>query len=183
MHAWVAVRIKPAMRSSLAALVLAVALTFAFGGFVVAADAPAGGAAPATKAAKAKKPAKKAAKAPLKIESAKEILEGEDVRDFRSFCDIWMQKLRERDTYNVAHITWDTKDGEVVGEYVSYGTDRTCSAREEPGKDPIGKITYREIRYRRQGATPTAAMAGAGTIVEQTDVTEIFRYAKGRWQY
>ena len=110
-------------------------------------------------------------------------IEGEDVRDFRSFCDSWMVKLRDRNAYNEAHIAWDGKDGQVTGEYVSYGTDRTCSAREEPGKDPIGKITYRETRYRRQGTTPAAAMAGAGTVVEQTDVTEIFRFAKGRWQY
>jgi hypothetical protein len=117
-------------------------------------------------------------------EALKEMVEGEDVRDFRAFCDSWMQKLRERDSYNVAHVTWEKGSaGGVVGEYVSYGTDRTCIAREEPGKDPIGKITYREIRYRRQGATPTAAMSGGGTIVEQTDVTEIFRYGKGRWQY
>jgi hypothetical protein len=117
-------------------------------------------------------------------EALKEMVEGEDVREFRVFCDSWMQKLRDRDNYNGAHIAWEKgRDGGVVGEYVSYGTDRTCIAREEPGKDPIGKITYREIRYRRQGATPTAAMSGASTIVEQTDVTEIFRYGKGRWQY
>jgi len=113
----------------------------------------------------------------------KEAIEGEDVRDFRSFCDSWMAKLRERNAYNEAHIAWDAQDGHVTGEYVGYGADRTCSAREEPGQVPIGKITYRETRYRRQGTTPAAAMAGAGTIVEQTDVTEIFRFAKGRWQY
>jgi len=143
--------------------------------------------APAAKAAApAKKPvAKKATEKPITaVDAIKQMVEGEDVRDFRAFCDSWMQKLHERDTYNVAHITWDKGGaGGVVGEYLSYGTTRTCIAREEPGKDPIGKITYREIRYRREGVTPAAAMAGTGTIVEQTDVTEIFRYAKGRWQY
>jgi hypothetical protein len=95
-----------------------------------------------------------------------------------------MQKLRERETFNVAHIKWEpATDGGVVGEYTSYGTDRTCIARDEPGKDPIGKITYREIRYRKQGAQQAAAQAATPTIVEQTDVTEIFRYAKGRWLY
>ena len=149
----------------------------------------AAGAAPAAKkAAPAQKaPAKTKAALPQPVpakEALKEMVEGEDVREFRVFCDSWMQKLRDRDSYNVAHIAWEKGgDGGVGGEYISYGTDRTCSAREEPGKDPIGKITYREIRYRRQGATPTAAMSGGGTIVEQTDVTEIFRYGKGRWQY
>lgn len=144
-------------------------------------------AASAADAAAKKPPAKRKAAATAApktgMDAVKEIVEGEDVRGFREFCDSWMQKLRERDTFNVAHIAWKTDAGRVSGEYVGYGTDRTCSAREEPGKDPIGKIGYREIRYRREGATQAAAMAAAGTIVEQTDVTEIFRYAKGRWQY
>jgi hypothetical protein len=145
-----------------------------------AADAPA-----AKKAAPAKKPAaRKAATKPIPAKEAlKEMVEGEDVRDFRTFCDTWMGKLRDRNTYNDAHIAWTKGAAGVVGEYVNYGADRTCIAREEPGKDPIGKITYREIRYRKEGATEAAATASVGTIVEQTDVTEIFRYAKGRWQY
>jgi hypothetical protein len=142
--------------------------------------------APATKTAPEKKaaPKKAAAKKPVSAaEAVKETVEGEDVRDFRTFCDTWMQKLRDRNTYNSAHIPWTKGGPGVVGEYVSYNTERTCIAKEEPGKDPIGKITYREIKYRKEGATETAAMAGVGTIVEQTDVTEIFRYGKGRWQY
>jgi len=150
-----------------------------------ASPTPAKKAAPKKKAAPAKKAAakKEAPVATSPVGALKQMVEGEDVLDFRSFCDSWMQKLRERETYNTAHIAWDRKDGSVVGEYVGYGSDRTCVARQEPGKDPIGKITYRETKYRRQGSTPEVAMTGTGTIVEQTDVTEIFRYAKGRWQY
>jgi len=134
-------------------------------------------------AAEKTKTKKAAAPNAVPATALKETIEGEDVRDFRGFCDAWMAKLRDRNVYNEAHIAWDAKGGQVTGEYVGYGSDRTCSAREEPGQVPIGKITYREVRYRRQGATPAAAMAGAGTIVEQTDVTEIFRFPKGRWQY
>jgi hypothetical protein len=135
---------------------------------------------PVTKAAAAKEApgAENAGTAAIK-----EMLQGEDVRGFRSFCDEWMGKLRARDRDNVAQIKWESRDGQVVGEHVAYGTERTCVAREAPGKDPIGKITYREIRYRREGKDPTAALAATGTILEQTEVTEIFRFAKGRWQY
>ena len=141
---------------------------------------------PAKKPAPAKRGAPKtaAAKKPIEArEAIEELVEGEDVRGFRAFCDSWMQKLRDRNTYNDAHIKWTPGGAGVVGEYVNYGTERTCIAREEPGKAPIGKITYREIKYRREGVDETAAKAAAGTIVEQTDVTEIFRYAKGAWQY
>jgi len=108
---------------------------------------------------------------------------GPDVRGFRAFCDEWMGKLRERERYNTAHIAWGKNDARVVGEYVGYSQDCSCFAREETGKDPIGKIIYRELRYRREGSTSAEALAAPGTILEQTEVTEIFRFAKGRWQY
>jgi hypothetical protein len=152
----------------------------------VASATPLASAADAKPAAKKASPAKKkpAAQKPVTAKEAiKAMVEGEDVRDFRTFCDTWMGKLKDRTTYNTAHIPWTKGGPGVVGEYISYGTDRTCIAREEPGKDPIGKITYREIKYRKEGPTETAAMGSAGTIVEQTDVTEIFRFGKGRWQY
>jgi hypothetical protein len=136
--------------------------------------------APAKKVAAKKK---EAPAATLDGAAIKEVLQGEDVRGFRGFCDEWMGKLRTRDRDNVAGIKWEHRDGQVVGEHIGYGTERSCVAREEPGKDPIGKITYREIRYRREGKDPTSALAATGTILEQTEVTEIFRFAKGRWRY
>lgn len=165
----------------IAALALALPATLAG-----ASDATAADAAPAAKkAAPAKKAGKQSAtKAPVSPkEAVQQMVEGEDVRAFRAFCDEWMGKLKDRNAYNLSHVAWTKNATGVVGEYLSYGTERTCIAREEPGKDPIGKITYREIKYRKEGPTETAAMGAAGTIVEQTDVTEIFRYAKGRWQY
>jgi hypothetical protein len=157
-------------------------------GFVVTAaaadDAPPKAAAKPPVKSAAKKGAKAKASEPKSpAAAAAEILSGPEVRNFQAFCDEWMQKLRDRETYNNAHITWETKNGRVSGEYTGYGTDRTCIAREEPGKDPIGKIGYRETRYRREGATQAEALAVPGTIVEQSDVTEIFRFGKGRWQY
>ncbi len=141
-------------------------------------------AATAAKPATAK-PAKKAAAKPAANPPALvgETLSGPEVREFRAFCDTWMEKLRDRETFNTANIKWETHDGRVSGEYVGYAKDCTCIAREEPGKDPIGKITYRETRYRREGATQAEAQAAPGTIVEQSDVTEIFRFGKGRWLY
>jgi len=111
------------------------------------------------------------------------IVTGAEVRGFRAFCDEWMSKLAERERFNSANITWEKRENLVVGEYVGYSREKTCEAREETGKDPIGKITYRELRYRQQGATPAEAMRTVGTIVDEMEVTEIFRFGKGRWQY
>ena len=168
-------------------VLLAAALSWMFASAALAADAPAPQPKAAAKKAPAKKaPAKKGAaakSAPKTPVEAAVAMEGPEVRDFRAFCDSWMQKLRDRETYNTANIKWETRDGRVSGEYLAYNTDCTCSAREEAGKDPIGKITYRETKYRREGATQTEAMAGTPTMVEQSDVTEIFRFAKGHWIY
>jgi hypothetical protein len=171
--------LRPLVTLALVALAIAVAVPPA--PLARAADAP----TPAKKAvAKKAAPKKAAATTPVTPKDAvQQMVEGEDVRGFRGFCDEWMGKLHDRNTYNEAHIAWTKGGSGVVGEYLSYGHDRTCIAHEEPGKDAIGKITYREIKFRKEGATEAAAVASTGTIVEQTDVTEIFRYAKGRWQY
>jgi hypothetical protein len=165
------------MSSIRLALIVATLACVVLGAGPVRAEAtPAASKSPAVKkpaAAKAKKPAAPAA----------EPVSGPQVREFQAFCDTWMQKLRDRETYNTSHIDWEQKDGRVVGEHIAYGTACTCSAHEEPGKVPIGKITYREMRYRQEGATSTAAQGTPGTMVEQSDVTEIFRFDKGRWQY
>jgi hypothetical protein len=118
-----------------------------------------------------------------KTTSPAEAVSGPEVRNFQAFCDEWMQKLRDRETYNTSHIAWATHEGRVSGEYVGYDTKCTCIAHEEPGKDPIGKIMYRETRYRREGTNEAEALVAPGTVLEQSDVTEIFRFGKGRWQY
>ena len=145
--------------------------------------APAGATSAKGDAPRAAVAAKEKAPPAAEAATASAPASGPQVRGFQTFCDSWMQKLRDRETYNTSHITWDRRDGLVTGEHVAYGHECSCEAREETGKDPIGKITYREMRYRRQGLTPAEALAVPGTIVEQTDVTEIFRYAKGAWQY
>ena len=108
---------------------------------------------------------------------------GGNAHAFDAFCDTWMQKLQDRAAFNLGRIEWKQVGRDFVGEHVDYGTDRHCVTRSDPGKEPIGKITYREVRYRRRGATPDAALAAPGTVVERFDVTEIFRFADGRWQY
>lgn len=47
----------------------------------------------------------------------------------------------------------------------------------------IGVMRYEEKLYRAEGATPEAAKGGTFEEVDATRVTEIFRYAKNKWQY
>jgi hypothetical protein len=107
---------------------------------------------------------------------------GDVASQFTTFCEEWMGKLAARQEHNVTHIKWDTKPDGVKGEYVGYTTEHTCTLKNET-KVPIGKIIYREIVYQKHGGTIPEAEKSTGEATEVTEVTEIFRYAGGKWVY
>ena len=104
---------------------------------------------------------------------------------FKAFCAEWMQKLATRERDNRAAIRWQTGPDGVHGDYVGYSQDHECELKN--GKDskavPIGKITYRELVYRQKGASVAEAKENTPRAIEATEVTEIFRYSKGKWVY
>jgi len=104
---------------------------------------------------------------------------------FAEFCDGWIDKLRERERYNISKIKWETSpDGAVVGEYVGY--DTTTPGPQTVGNvdtTPIGKLVYMEFRLRRSGKSKEEALAHEPEIVERTEVTEIFRFDRSGWVY
>jgi len=100
---------------------------------------------------------------------------------FTAFCVAWMEKLAVRERENLARIEWRTTTDGVQGEYVGYSKEHRCEWK--PGPVPIGKVTYREVRYRKRGDSVAAARASAPEVVEVTEVTEIFRFQDGKWVY
>jgi hypothetical protein len=107
---------------------------------------------------------------------------GDVASQFDSFCLEWMGKLAARQEHNMAHIKWDTKPDGVKGEYVGYTTEHTCTLKNET-QVPIGKIVYREIVFQKSGGTISEAEKSTAQAIETTEVTEIFRYAAGKWVY
>ena len=108
---------------------------------------------------------------------------GDAASAFPTFCEEWMGKLAARERDNVSHIKWDKLPEGVKGEYVGYFTkDHTCTTKELSGV-PVGKIIYREIRYEKRGDTVADAEKSAPRAIDATEVTEIFRYANGKWIY
>lgn len=103
---------------------------------------------------------------------------------FQNFCQDWMQKLEAREQNNVTHIQWQTDAAGVTGDYTGYYThEHTCVVKSGTAAVPVGKITYREIRYEKHGGNIAEAEHSPPRAVEATDVTEIFRYDKGKWIY
>jgi len=105
------------------------------------------------------------------------------VATFQGFCDDWMQRLLSRESVNVANIQWQTDDGGVRGDYIGYTPDHVCITKTGTAGVPVGKITYREVRYEKRGGSVAEAERNTAAAVETTEVTEIFRYASGQWIY
>ena len=102
---------------------------------------------------------------------------------FQGFCDEWMQSLLARQSDSLSHIQWETDAGGVRGDYVGYKPGHTCITKTGTESAPVGKIIYREVRYEKQGGTVAEAEQSPAKAVETTEVTEIFRYAGGKWIY
>lgn len=140
----------------------------------------------ATPAAKgtAKKPVKGAAKKPVKGAARKTTAEAAGIA-LLTFCDDWIHKLQVRERDNLAHIKWDTGADGVQGTYTAYSQEHTCKMMEGTEKDPVAKILYRELRYKKHGSTISEAEQSTPEPVEIFDVQEIFHYlkAKGKWDF
>ncbi len=108
----------------------------------------------------------------------------EDPADsFPQFCDEWIEKLAARERDNVAHIQWESDGTGVRGDYVGYTREHTCVTKIGTQSTPVGKITYREIKYEKLGATVEEAQRTDPRPIDATEITEIFRYAGGKWIY
>jgi hypothetical protein len=103
---------------------------------------------------------------------------------FKTFCDGWMEKLRERERNNIAHIEWKPGGTGVVGEYVGYDTQNfTVGDVTNAETKPIGRVIYMELKMRLSGSSQVDALAQKPEIIERTEVTELFRFDKGSWVY
>lgn len=132
-------------------------------------------AAPAAHAAekKAAKPAAAAAASDEKVAA-----------DLTAFCKKWMGFLETRERDNKRGVKWQHTAAGVKGQYTGYSAEYDCSLKERSSNGtPVATIVYREYVYETSGASQDAALAAKPTIVDATEVTEIFRYNKGEWVY
>lgn len=108
----------------------------------------------------------------------------EGARDsFPRFCEEWMSKLAERERRNASAIRWTEENGTIRGTYLGYSSQHSCTYKEGSDATPLGKITYLEVRYEKRGSSREEAERNPPQPIETTEVTEIFRYANGRWVY
>ena len=105
---------------------------------------------------------------------------------FGRFCKTWMGKLEQRERRNIDLMTLRKRGAETVGEYTGYARKAIeCKPRSQvtPGKPAVGTLVYHELKYRKSGPTQAAAKRAKPTVVQRTEVMEVFRYDGKRWTY
>lgn len=102
----------------------------------------------------------------------------------KTFCRKWMGFLETRERDNKRAVKWQPKADGVSGQYVGYSQEYDCTLKERSSNGtPVATIVYREFVYEQAGASREAAQSATPTVVDATEVTEIFRYTKGEWVY
>jgi len=119
----------------------------------------------------------------LYFSPAAALLAEEPRESFPRFCEEWMAKLADRERRNASQIRWVEDNGTVRGTYLGYSSQHSCVYKEGSNATPLGKITYLEVRYEKSGPTRADAERNPPRAIETTEVTEIFRFANGRWVY
>ena len=138
--------------------------------------------------------AAKAAEKPAKASKAKPAEKGnaatggasdEQIADqLKAFCVKWMGFLETRERDNKKGIKWEKKAAGISGHYVGYSKEYDCVMKERSSNGtPVATIQYKEYVYEKSGTSQGEAEQKEPSVVEATEVTEIFRYNKGEWVY
>jgi hypothetical protein len=144
-----------------------------------------------------KPPVKKAAKTsvtsttkrqPAAKSTASEMLAvSEDIAlaTFDTFTIEWMKKLAETEEFHRAQAQVSQSPEGFSAEYTGYLPHRYIHVKKTEATDTpyVGILTYYERKLRCQAKTKDEALKGPFDQVETSQVSEIFRFTKGKWVY
>jgi hypothetical protein len=148
---------------------------------------------PAAKTGKTKSTAKAPAQAPKQKAKAKKrggavptITEEEAHASFDAFTLEWMNKLQRTEEFQRTQRIKlvESQDG-VLAEYTGYLPHRYIIVKKTSSKDTpfVGILTYYQQTLRCMGKTREEALKGPFQQTGTSQVSEIFRYTKGKWHY
>lgn len=104
---------------------------------------------------------------------------------FDTFTLEWMKKLAETEEFRKSRAqVKQSLDGFSV-EYTGYLPHRYIHVKKTESKDTpyVGILTYYEKTLRCTGKTKEEALKGPFDQVDTSQVSEIFRFTKGKWVY
>lgn len=103
-------------------------------------------------------------------------------QSFSALCKQWVETLNSYSRNNI--VCTQQPDGMFVAEYT------VCSDKLEMEVKPtaskacfVGKLRYCEQKYRNCAKTREEAVRGPFTLAAETNVTQLFLYRNGGWQY
>jgi len=144
------------------------------------------GAPPAKHAAKssrtaARKPAKTEAAVPPLVDLTEEAVQ----TSFDAFTIEWMKKLADTEEFHRTQAVVSQSPEGFAAEYVGYLPHRYIIIKKTDSKDTpfVGILTYYEKTMRCVGKTKEEALKGPFEASDSQQVSEIFRFTKGKWVY
>jgi hypothetical protein len=145
-----------------------------------------------SKASKAKPTTTAAPKAAKKKAAPKEAVaiviptEDEALASFDAFTLDWMEKLRRTEEFQRAERMKVAESSEgFAAEYNGYLSHRYIVVKKTTSKDTpfVGILTYYQQTLRCVGKTREEAVRGPFQQAGTSQVSEIFRFTKGKWHY
>jgi hypothetical protein len=96
-----------------------------------------------------------------------------------------MQKLAQTESFQKSRAQVVESPEGFAAEYVGYIPERKINVKKTDSSDTpyVGILTYSEKRLRCAGKTKEAALQGPFEQVDTSQVSEIFRFTKGKWVY
>jgi len=101
---------------------------------------------------------------------------------FQVFCKNWIQTLN---SYARNNITCEQHGDLFVAEY-TISDDNMSTEVKQAGKSPacfVGTLRYREKTYQSCSQDRSRALQGPYLLARESNVTQIFLYKNGRWEY
>lgn len=104
---------------------------------------------------------------------------------FDAFTIEWMKKLAETEGFRKSRAQVKQSQEGFFAEYTGYLPDRYINVKKtESTETPyVGILTYYEKTLRCTGKTKEEALQGPFNQVDTNQVSEIFRFTKGKWVY
>jgi len=103
-------------------------------------------------------------------------------RSFPEFCKNWVETLNK---YAQDNIACKRMHDRYVAEYANCSNDYAFEVKKPAsgGNSFVGTLQLREAKYQSCAQSCEGARQGPFTLSTETNVTHIFLYRNGRWQY
>jgi len=103
-------------------------------------------------------------------------------KSFNDFCKEWMSILKK----NKPNSKFCREEkGCYIAEYSFLSDEHMTTVKKTANKKTpyIGILKYREKVFKNQAATRERALAGPFTAASERNVTELFVFQNGKWQW